>query len=123
MAGTMVYMQSIEQSTNELYSPLAHAREGGFVGSTDFQESTSRDKTAFEVCFTWGNTGDSETHAINFDHEYHRNQQYSVTAITNSSAGIVERYAYQAYGEPTILDASALVLLSSAISNRYTYTG
>jgi len=58
-----------------------------------------------------------------FDVEFHGNQQYSVTAITNSSAGVVERYAYQAYGEPTILDASASVLSSSSISNRYTYTG
>jgi RHS repeat-associated protein len=55
--------------------------------------------------------------------ENHGNQQYSVTAITNSSAGVVERYAYQAYGEPTILDASASVLSSSSIDNRYTYTG
>jgi RHS repeat-associated protein len=60
---------------------------------------------------------------ICFAVENHRNQQYSVTAITNSSAGVVERYAYQAYGEPTILDASASVLSSSSISNRYTYTG
>jgi RHS repeat-associated protein len=119
----MILMQSTGQLTNELYSPLARARAGGFVGSTDFQEATSRDETAFEVRFTWGNTGDSETHVINFDHEYHRNQQYSVTAITNSSAGIVERYAYQAYGEPTILDASASALSSSSINNRFTYTG
>jgi RHS repeat-associated protein len=58
-----------------------------------------------------------------FELNDHRNQQYSVTAITNSSAGVVERYAYQAYGEPTILDASASILSSSSINNRYTYTG
>jgi RHS repeat-associated protein len=123
MVGTMVLMQSTGQSTNELYFPLARARAGGFVGSTDFQEATSRDKTALEVRFAWENTDTAESHVTNFDHEYHRNQQYSVTAITNSSAGIVERYAYQAYGEPTILDASASILSSSSISNRYTYTG
>jgi RHS repeat-associated protein len=54
---------------------------------------------------------------------YHRNQQYSITAITTSAGAISERYAYTAYGLPTILDASASVLSSSAISNRYTYTG
>jgi RHS repeat-associated protein len=53
----------------------------------------------------------------------HRNQQFSVTAITNSSAGVVERYAYQAYGEPTITDGSGSVMSSSSINNRYTYTG
>ena len=51
------------------------------------------------------------------------NQQYSVTAITTSTGSIAERYAYTAYGLPAILDASASVLSSSAINNRYTYTG
>jgi RHS repeat-associated protein len=54
---------------------------------------------------------------------FHRNQQYSITAVTTSTGAIAERYAYSAYGEPTILDASASVLNSSAINNRYTYTG
>jgi hypothetical protein len=34
------------------------------------------------------------------------NQQYSVTAVTTSTGSIAERYAYSAYGQPTILDAS-----------------
>jgi RHS repeat-associated protein len=54
---------------------------------------------------------------------FHRNQQCSVTAITTSAGAVTERYAYSAYGQPTILDASASVLSASAISNRYTYTG
>jgi RHS repeat-associated protein len=54
---------------------------------------------------------------------FHRNHQYSVTAVTTSTGSIAERYAYSAYGQPTILDASASVLSSSAINNRYTYTG
>ena len=56
-------------------------------------------------------------------HFYHHNHQYSVTAITTSTDTIAERYAYSAYGQPTVLDASASVLSSSAINNRYTYTG
>jgi RHS repeat-associated protein len=51
------------------------------------------------------------------------NQQYSVTAITTAAGAIAERYAYTAYGLPTILSASATIIASSAISNRYTYTG
>jgi RHS repeat-associated protein len=51
------------------------------------------------------------------------NQQYSVTAITTAAGAIAERYAYTAYGLPTILNASATIIASSAISNRYTYTG
>jgi RHS repeat-associated protein len=54
---------------------------------------------------------------------FHRNQQYSVTAVTTSTGSIAERYAYSAYGQPTVLDASASVLSSSAINNRYKYTG
>ena len=51
------------------------------------------------------------------------NHQYSITAVTTSTGSIAERYAYTAYGQPTVLDASAFVLSSSAINNRYTYTG
>jgi RHS repeat-associated protein len=55
---------------------------------------------------------------------FHRNHQYSVTAVTTSAGAIAERYAYTAYGLPTILDASGLPLTpqSSTLSNRYTYT-
>jgi RHS repeat-associated protein len=53
----------------------------------------------------------------------HSNQQYSITAVTTSAGAIAERYAYSAYGDPTILDASGSVLASSAINNRYSYTG
>jgi RHS repeat-associated protein len=54
---------------------------------------------------------------------FHRNHQYSISAVTISTGSIAERYAYTVYGQPTILDASASVLSSSAINNRYTYTG
>ena len=54
---------------------------------------------------------------------YHHNHQFSVTAVTDNSGGVLERYAYTAYGQPTILDASGNLRLSSTISNRYTFTG
>jgi RHS repeat-associated protein len=54
---------------------------------------------------------------------YHGNQQYSVTALSDSSGNVSERYAYTAYGQPTFLNASGAVQTSSAASNRYTYTG
>ncbi|XZE45804.1 RHS repeat domain-containing protein [Pirellulaceae bacterium SH467] len=56
-------------------------------------------------------------------HYYQSNQQYSITAVTTSLGSVAERYAYTAYGQPTILDGSGSVLSSSAINNRYTYTG
>ena len=52
-----------------------------------------------------------------------RNQQYSVTALTNASGTITERYTYTAYGQPAFFDGSGTVLTASAESNRYTYTG
>ena len=54
---------------------------------------------------------------------YDRTHQYSITALTDGAAQVVERYAYSAYGEPTILDASLTELPDSAVGNRYMYTG
>ena len=54
---------------------------------------------------------------------YHRNQQYSVIALTSSTGAVQERYAYTAYGEPTITNSGGTVLTASAINNRYMYTG
>ena len=55
----------------------------------------------------------------------HSNQQYSITAITTSAGAIAERYAYSAYGEPTICDSSGspLATQASSLGNRYSYTG
>jgi RHS repeat-associated protein len=54
---------------------------------------------------------------------FHRNQQYSITALTDGGGSIVERYAYTAYGQATFADASGTVQAASASNNRYTYTG
>ena len=54
---------------------------------------------------------------------YHRNQQYSIIALTDFSGAIQECYAYSAYGELTIASASGVVQSSSSVNNRYTYTG
>ncbi|MBN8605154.1 MAG: RHS repeat-associated core domain-containing protein, partial [Planctomycetes bacterium] len=54
---------------------------------------------------------------------YHRNQQYSIVACTDSTGAATEPYAYTAYGLPTITVGSGAVRTSSAIGNRYMYTG
>ncbi len=54
---------------------------------------------------------------------YHRSQQFSITALTDSTATIKERYAYTAYGQLTITDASGTARTATAEGNRYTYTG
>ncbi|TWT80045.1 tRNA(Glu)-specific nuclease WapA precursor [Planctomycetes bacterium CA13] len=54
---------------------------------------------------------------------YHRGQQYSIIALTDGGGLVKERYAYDAYGTPTTLDAAGTALTTSAEDNRYTYTG
>jgi len=54
---------------------------------------------------------------------YQSNGQYSVTALTDTTGTISERYAYTAYGELTVFDGGGTVLGGSAYGNRYTYTG
>ena len=51
------------------------------------------------------------------------NQQYSVLAISNASGAVVERVAYQAYGQPTFTNAAGTTLSSSAKATRYSFTG
>jgi RHS repeat-associated protein len=66
--------------------------------------------------------GPTSTSTVHF---YHRNHQYSVTAITTSTGAIAERYAYTAYGQPTILNSSGTPLSpqTSTLNSRYSYTG
>jgi len=62
-------------------------------------------------------------HKKNHQPRFNRNQQYSITAVSDGGGAVVERYAYSAYGQVTIADASGSVISNSAIANRYTYTG
>ncbi|MFN7575910.1 MAG: RHS repeat domain-containing protein, partial [Planctomycetota bacterium] len=54
---------------------------------------------------------------------YHRNQQYSIVGLSDAAGTLVERYAYTAYGELTILAPDRTVRTASSFQNRYTYTG
>jgi RHS repeat-associated protein len=47
----------------------------------------------------------------------------SVTGLTDSTGTLVERYTYDVYGMPTILDPSCTPLVISAYGNRFLYTG
>jgi RHS repeat-associated protein len=77
----------------------------------------------FHVHSINASVGPSPDEATSATWRYQSNQQYSITAVTTSSGSVAERYAYTAYGQPTILDGSGSVLSSSAINNRYAYTG
>jgi RHS repeat-associated protein len=64
---------------------------------------------------------------------YHRNNNFNVVAITDSSGNVVERYTYTAYGLPLILTgagtdstwgtADDVTASYSSIDNPYTFTG
>ena len=57
-------------------------------------------------------------------HYYLQDANYNVTAVTDNTGTVKERYAYTPYGEVTFLDANfANPATSSAISNEYLYTG
>ncbi|MFN9246935.1 MAG: RHS repeat domain-containing protein, partial [Planctomycetota bacterium] len=53
---------------------------------------------------------------------YHRNQQYSIVGLSDAAGTLVERYAYTAYGELTILAPDRTLRPTSSFENRYTYT-
>jgi RHS repeat-associated protein len=88
-------------------STRAESRAGGWIASTN------------ELLH------DSSTTTSTLTGPFGCNHQYPVTAITSSTGAIAERYAYTAYGQPTVLNASGLPLTpqSSTLSNRYSFTG
>lgn len=64
---------------------------------------------------------------------FHRDDLYSLAALTDSTGAVAERYDYGDYGEPTFLNPDGSVQLkagstteasnSSAVNNRYLFTG
>ena len=86
-------------------------------------EATTPVSQCLHVHSIHASVGPSPAEATTATWRYQSNQQYSITAVTTSSGSVAERYAYTAYGQPTILDGSGSVLSGSAINNRYTYTG
>jgi RHS repeat-associated protein len=54
---------------------------------------------------------------------FHRNQQYSTYAITSSAGTVLERYAYTAYGQPSLFAGNGTARATSSYSIRHTYTG
>ena len=47
----------------------------------------------------------------------------SVRALSNAAGNILESYQYEAFGKPTIFDASGNVIARSAFGNRFMFTG
>ncbi|MFN7731628.1 MAG: hypothetical protein ACK5OB_06990, partial [Pirellula sp.] len=107
----------------EQHMPRAQARAGGRNTYSGFEFCAYCDPTTSAAPLTKQTPTRSEYTLTNCAGTNLSNQQFSITAITNSTGAISERYAYSAYGQPTILGASGSILSASTISNRYTYTG
>jgi len=55
------------------------------------------------------------------DYYYHCDDFFTVMAVTDDAAFVVERYEYQDYGEPSFFDSSGSPLEISAIGNSYLF--
>jgi RHS repeat-associated protein len=106
-------------------STRAQTRAGGWIASSDNDVADTPTSTLCTIASIHETPADSSMTTSTLTGPFCCNHQYSVTAITTSTGAIAERYAYTAYGQPTILNASGLPLTpqSSTLSNRYTYTG
>jgi len=54
---------------------------------------------------------------------YHYDGLGSVTDVTDAAGAVQESYKYNPYGQPSIFDSLGSPIISSAIGNRYMFTG
>jgi RHS repeat-associated protein len=109
------------------YSPSditrAQSRAGEWNASFAFDVAFTATPSYLTAVASNESLADSSLPLCNFTGAFCCNHQHSVTAITTSAGAISERYAYTAYGQPTILNASGTVISATTLSNRYSYTG
>gem|GEM_PF-2507364 len=106
-----------------LCADRAHARAGDSYVSSAIDVACPTTQNVLAIASPHELQGDYWPSSLTGTSSFCCNQQYSITAVTTSAGSVTERYAYSAYGEPTICDPSGSTLSSSAINNRYTYTG
>ncbi|QDV45068.1 tRNA3(Ser)-specific nuclease WapA precursor [Stieleria neptunia] len=102
---------------------LARRRAGGVKSCVDSKRIRSCKTLRQQTCPPDKSLTENDAPTIKLAFRYHGTQQYSVTALTDSSGTIKERYAYDAYGNLSIFDGSGTARTSTAEGNRYTYTG
>ena len=54
---------------------------------------------------------------------YHHDASGNVTQLTNASGNVAEQYSYDIFGTPAIKNASGAAIASSAVNNRFLFTG
>jgi RHS repeat-associated protein len=122
-------MQRMVTAPIPLYSPnditRVQSRAGGWIASFDFDVASTSTPSQPIIASPNESLDDSSITTSILTGPFCCNHQYSVTAITTSTGAIAERYAYTAYGQPTILNASGTPLSpqTSTLNSRYSYTG
>ena len=106
-----------------LCADRAHACAGDSYVSSGIDVACPTTQSVLAIASPHELHGDSWPSSSTGTRSFCCNQQYSVTAVTTSGGAIAERYAYSAYGQPTILDASGAVLQTSNFSIHTSYTG
>ncbi|WP_353620980.1 RHS repeat domain-containing protein, partial [Rhodopirellula sp. JC639] len=102
---------------------LARLRARGVKPCADLKSNRGCKTLRQPTCSPGKSRPENDRPSIEFTVRYLRTQQYSVTALTDPSGTIKERYAYDAYGNVSIFDGSGTARTSTAEGNRYTYTG
>ena len=54
---------------------------------------------------------------------YHGDDQYNVTALTNTDGNVVERYRYDDFGAPHVYSPTGASITASTVGNPYLFTG
>jgi RHS repeat-associated protein len=54
---------------------------------------------------------------------YSRNQQFSITALTDATGNVTERYAYDAHGNTIIMSPTGAMRSNSSLGNPFAFTG
>ncbi len=107
-------MQLLVTAPIPTYSPSditrAQSRAGEWTASFDFDVEGITTATLPNIASTNETIADSSLSLSNSNGAFCCNQQHSVTAITTSAGAFSDRYAYTAYGQPTILNASGTVI-------------
>ena len=109
--------------TLSLCADRVHARAGDSYVSSGIDVACPTTQSVLAIASPHELHGSSSLSSSTGTRSFCCTQQFSITSITTSAGAVTERYAYSAYGQLTILDATASVLSSFAINNRYTYTG
>ena len=123
---------ALGRRVRKLASPLGGVTETRYFhdGARIIEEQDAAKTTL--ATYTYGNYID-EVLTMNRAGQtfyYHQNSLWSVEAVTDAAANVVERYAYDAYGVPKIMNAAGAPVLSnswgtahSAIGNQWMFTG